>query len=94
MVLLGTLCTFEEKPIDVVHDSCVVLSWTSSGFVLMQRHFVLHHLVAFVRSRDVNFDCGLDGPTVMFDDLLFLADEAVLDMLRSVVVVPCACSRD
>ena len=64
MVLLGTLCTFEEKPIDVVHGSCVVLSWTSSGFVLMQRHFVLHHLVAFVRSSDVNFDCGVDASTV------------------------------
>ena len=42
----------------------------------------------------MNSDCDLGGPTGAFDDLLPLADEAVLEMLRSVVVVPCACSRD
>ena len=36
VVLLGTLRTFEKNPIDVVQDSCVVLSWTTSGFVLVQ----------------------------------------------------------
>ena len=93
VALLGTLRPFEREPADVVHDSGVVLSWAHTMVVLMQRQFALHHRVAFARSRDVNFDCGLDGPTAAFDDSLLLADEAVLDMLRSVVAVPWARRR-
>ena len=81
----------------------VVVLWVAHCIHSGRRHFVYDyrvvdlfscHRIAFVRPRDLNFDCGLDGSTVVFVDLLLEADEAVLEMLRSVVVVPWACRRD
>ena len=92
VALLRTPRTFERGPIDIVHDPCVALLWVHTMTVQEQRQFVLHHRVAFVRSRDLNFDSDVGVPTAALDDLFPLADVAVLEELRS--VVPCACSRD
>ena len=93
VALLRIPRTSVRGPIGTVHDPCVALLWVHTMTVQVQRLFVLHHRVAFVRSRDLNFDSDVDGPTLAFDDLLPLADGAVLARLLPVVVDPCACSR-
>jgi hypothetical protein len=93
VALLRIPRTSVRGPIGTVHDPCVALLWVHTMAVQVQRLFVLHHRVAFVRSRDLNFDSDVDGPTLAFDDLLPLADGAVLARLLPVVVDPCACSR-